>query len=162
MPKKKSLLDRLDQDRLTIALARLIGYIGFPVREMAERIRSLVSLYGVKDLSAALFEIATFFGHRVMLSERPAKPVPVRGGDAQKRRRGRTKKRSGTEGSFPLGLHGRAGPPTSHLFTAGLPDRVLGYLHPAPRTQGMASYEAVHLLLGEIQWRNAATRRRPT
>src|SRR5205085_2082996 len=57
-----------------LAIARAIGYVGFPARELAERLKGLIPEHGAKKLSAALFEVATFAGNRVMLNEK-ARPL---------------------------------------------------------------------------------------
>lgn len=56
-------------DKLYSSLGRTIYYTGFPFHELAARVRDLIEQYGAKEVAAALNEMATFEGWRVMLNK---------------------------------------------------------------------------------------------
>jgi hypothetical protein len=73
MANEKSLGMRLYTDALLTEVARTVGYVGFPARELATRLGELARRFGAHRLAAALVEIATFAGNRVMLKPLPRK-----------------------------------------------------------------------------------------
>src|SRR4051812_4161846 len=73
MQKERPLYDRMYTDPLLIELTRKVGYLGFPLRELADHLRELVQKHGVKKLSLALTELATYRNNRVMLNEKARK-----------------------------------------------------------------------------------------
>lgn len=70
MSKEQPLWHKLYFHPLYIDLARAVGYVGFPVCELAERLRPLARQHGAKRLSAAFADVLSFAGNRVMLSEK--------------------------------------------------------------------------------------------
>jgi hypothetical protein len=73
MANEKSLGMRLYTDALLTEVARTVGYVGFPARELATHLSELARRFGAHRLAAALSEIATFAGNRVMLKPQPRK-----------------------------------------------------------------------------------------
>jgi hypothetical protein len=73
MATEKSLGLRLYTDALLTELARTVGYVGFPTRELATHVGELARRHGARRLAAALAEVATFAGNRVMLKPQPRK-----------------------------------------------------------------------------------------
>ena len=69
MSKAQPLWHRLHYDPLLTELARRVGYVGFPVHQLAEKLRDLAKQHGARKLSAALLETMSLVGNRVMLNE---------------------------------------------------------------------------------------------
>jgi hypothetical protein len=68
MSKEQPLAHRLYFSPMYTELARAVGYAGFPVCDLAERLRPLTRQYGAGQLSTAFYEVLSFAGNRVMLS----------------------------------------------------------------------------------------------
>ena len=66
---KEPLVMSIYFDAAFTALARAIQYVGFPARELADRVRPLTQQYGIQKISQALTALATFEGNRVMLNK---------------------------------------------------------------------------------------------
>lgn len=69
MAKEQPLWHRLYTVPVLTAVAKLVGYVGFPVRELAQKTSALRKEFKGYELAAAFQELLTFAGNRVMLNE---------------------------------------------------------------------------------------------
>lgn len=79
MSKEQPLSLKLYFDPSFTDLVRIVGYVGFPFRELAEKVKPLIQQYGIKRVSLAITETLSFAGWRVMLNEQTRPRVPFIG-----------------------------------------------------------------------------------
>jgi hypothetical protein len=66
MAKSEPLVQRIYFDKLYTEICRAVGYVGFPFRELAERMQETVKAHGAAKVAAALRELLTHAGQRTM------------------------------------------------------------------------------------------------
>lgn len=70
---KESLSMRVYNDHLYTTICRAVGYVGFPFRELAAKMKPLVEQHGAKKVSEALVDLVVHTGWRTMLSPQARK-----------------------------------------------------------------------------------------
>ena len=70
---KESLVTRIHASPLLWDLCKVIGYVGFPFRELASWMKPLVDQHGARKVSLALAEVAIHVGWRTMLNPQARK-----------------------------------------------------------------------------------------
>lgn len=73
MGKEEPLYLKVYANSLYTELARIVGYTGFPFRELYARLQPLIEQRGTRAVALAITEMLSFIGWRVMLSERVRK-----------------------------------------------------------------------------------------